>query len=295
MTDHAHRAPFRSTAWTTVEDALAEFLMTPCSPPQDLFFGNGEWTNEGVIVHQLGAQGINACDSAVFDAIRLKYESHAIETFTEAFRLLAAACGRDWAAFDLECLRECCESFRAFELPAWVHDAKDRDPETFLVNEKPALFMSADMTWCTPKAVLDQVRRMDQIGLDPCSNPRSIVRAKTEWTGPPKVNGLAEFWGGHGLVYVNPPYGRALGIWMRKCALSALAGVEIVACVPARPDTRWWHDSIVTSGATVCFWRGRIKFLGAKQGAPFPTAIVYYGDRPEQFSKIFNDNGWVVS
>lgn len=295
MTDHAHRAPFRSTAWTTSEDALAEFLSTPCSPPADLFFDeSSSWTNEGVIVHKMGAEGVNALDRATFDAVRLKYEIPCA-TFREAFMVLSARCGRDWARFDLEVLRDCCEAFRALELPSWVHDAKDRDPESFLVNEKPALFMSNDMTWCTPEVVLERVRRVGPIMLDPCSNGRSIVRAKTEWRGPPHgPDGLAEPWAGHGLVYCNPPYGRGIGQWVAKCALEALDGAEVIALVPARPDTAWWHEAVVLHAAAICFWRGRLSFLGAAAGAPFPSAVIYYGRRPDIFASAFREAGWVV-
>lgn len=302
MTDHTHRAPFRSTAWTTVEDALSEFLTSPCSPPGDQFFGEGSWTNEGVVVHQQGTEGIHATNKPLFDSVRLKYEAPEVETFEQAFCVLGTACARDWSRFDLECLRECCEAFRALELPSWVHDAKDRDPETFLVNEKPALFMSNDMTWCTPEEVLERVRRMcpdGQIGLDPCSNHRAVVHARTEWRGlstlgPLGVDGLAEPWTGKGLVYCNPPYGRGIGQWVAKCALEAMDGAEVVLLVPARPDTAWWHEAVVAHAGSICFWRGRLAFLGADQGAPFPSAVVYYGKRFNEFHRAFSDAGWMV-
>ncbi len=291
---HAHRAPVRSTKWTSIDDALAEFLVTPCSPPGELFFGDGAWTNEGLITHQQGSQGIHATNPALFDAVRSKYEAPEVATFEQAFRALATACGRDWAKFDLACLRECCDAFAAFELPLWVAEELDRNPDSFLVNKKPALFMSVDMTWCSPKAVLDRVRRMGPIGLDPCSNGKSIVRAKTEWRGPPAVDGLAEPWIGHGLVYVNPPYGRVINQWVAKCALEAMDGAEILALVPARPDTIWWSEAVVAHASSICFWKGRVTFLGASQGAPFPSAVLYYGARVAEFVAAFGDVGWCV-
>lgn len=298
MTDHAHRAPFRSTAWSSIDDALAEFLAAPASPPGDLFYGAGEsWTNEGIVVHRMGARGIYAPDKATFDAVRVKYDAPAVETFIDAFVVLGRACGKDWARFDLECLRECCEAFAALELPAWVHDAKDRDPEDFLVSQKPALFMSNDMTWCTPEVVLERVRRVGKIGLDPCSNGRSIVHARIQFRGPPGEDGLAEQWTGYlkdgELAYVNPPYGRAIGQWVAKCALETMDGAEVILLVPARPDTAWWHDAVLPHATAICSWRGRLAFLGASQGAPFPSAVVYYGARPEAFAEAFDEVGSV--
>jgi phage N-6-adenine-methyltransferase len=291
-----HLAPFRSTKWSTIDDALADFLNTPCSPPGALFFAEDSdigWTNERVIVANLGVRGINAPDAATFDAVRLKYEKP-VETFAEAFACLATACGRDWASFDLECLRECCEDFRALELPAWIADELERPTEEQLVATKGALFGSADMTWCTPPEVLELVRRLGPIGLDPCSNGRSVVRAPVEWRGKPGVDGLAQSWVGHGLVYCNPPYGRAIKVWMQKCATEGALGAEIIALIPARTDTKWWHESVVEGADSVCFWRGRIAFLGATQGAPFPSALIYYGPRPADFGAIFASVGWAL-
>ena len=47
--------------------------------------------------------------------------------------------------------------------------------------------------------------------------------------------------------------------------------------IPARTDTRWWHDYIDGNpNASVHFINGRLKFGGAKNPAPFPSAIVIY-------------------
>ena len=47
--------------------------------------------------------------------------------------------------------------------------------------------------------------------------------------------------------------------------------------VPARTDTRWWHDYINGNpDAQVRFLRGRLKFGDSKNSAPFPSAIVIF-------------------
>jgi site-specific DNA-methyltransferase (adenine-specific) len=54
-------------------------------------------------------------------------------------------------------------------------------------------------------------------------------------------DGLAQTWTGR--VWCNPPYGRAIGAWMRKAWESAQSTAEIVVClVPARPGSRWFQD-----------------------------------------------------
>ena len=152
-----------------------------------------------------------------------------------------------------------------------------------------ALVTSARQTWNTPADVLDEIRRFDAIGLDPCSNPQSIVGAATEWQLERDGDSLARDWRGHGLVYCNPPYSRWLKRWMAKCST---AGCEVISLTPARTDTVAWHSYAVTCDA-VCFWRGRMRFLGAAASAPFPSALCYWGDRIDRFVEVFGRVGIV--
>jgi hypothetical protein len=92
------------------------------------------------------------------------------------------------------------------------------------------------------------------------------------------------------LVYVNPPYGSALADWAPKIAAEANSGLEIVALVPSRTDTDWFH-TLWESARTTLLWKGRLKFLGAKSAAPFPSALFYFGKREEVFIKAFADKG----
>ena len=82
--------------------------------------------------------------------------------------------------------------------------------------------------------------------------------------------------GGGRIVYCNPPYGRSIGAWVRKCAEEARKpGTKVVALLPARTDTAWFHDYIYNR-AEVRFIRGRLHFNEAKDSAPFPSMIVIF-------------------
>lgn len=156
------------------------------------------------------------------------------------------------------------------------------------------LMTSARDDWQTPECVLERVRQVADIGLDPCpgANGNHVGAANVA-----KGNGLALPWRpmvqADELVYVNPPYGIAILEWMRKCAFEARYGVEIVALVPARTDTRWFSIIWRTSQA-VCFWRGRLTFVGAKDSAPFPSAVAYWGSCIHDFMEAFGPAGKVV-
>ena len=154
-----------------------------------------------------------------------------------------------------------------------------------------SLFSSATGCWNTPSEILDLVRQLGPIVLDPCPGEGDVVRALVRGQG----DGLSLNWHayGVGIVWVNPPYGRGIGAWMEKCADSECNGVDVVALVPARTDAAWWQDT-VPNAASVCFWRGRIQFMGAPASAPFPSALIYWGQRAARFEQIFKNYGWVV-
>lgn len=154
----------------------------------------------------------------------------------------------------------------------------------------PALYSSARDSWNTPPEVLDRLRAWAPIGLDPCSNASSIVHAATEWRLERGEDGLSLPWADRGLVFVNPPYGRALGPWLAKCTSEGVRGVEVVALVTGRPDTRWFQAA-ARSCAALHFWAGRLTFLGAPHPAPFPSCLFYWGPRPFGFLAAFEGCG----
>ena len=141
-----------------------------------------------------------------------------------------------------------------------------------------ACLSSRDQTWQTPAALLAAILAAAgrcEFDLDPCS-PRADgpVPAAVRWTEAD--DGLALPW--QGLVFVNPPYSRALPLWVAKCAQEASAGTTVIGLVPSRTDTRWWHNS-VAGGADIIMIKGRLKFSSRKMAAPFPSALVVWNDQ----------------
>lgn len=106
--------------------------------------------------------------------------------------------------------------------------------------------------------------------LDACA---SAENAKCERYFTVADDGLSQTWTGR--VWVNPPYGRTLPLWIAKAYESAGSTAEIVVClVPARTDTRWWHEFVVRG--EVEFIKGRLKFGPLTSPAPFPSAVVVF-------------------
>lgn len=126
-------------------------------------------------------------------------------------------------------------------------------------------FSSADMSWTTPKHVYEELDREFHFTLDPC--PVGGVAALGQ-------DGLLMSWAGE-TVFMNPPYGRELPLWIRKAYSESQRGATVVALIPSRTDTAWWHDFCMRADE-IRFIRGRLKFGGAVTNAPFPSAIVVW-------------------
>ncbi|OHB70490.1 MAG: adenine methyltransferase [Planctomycetes bacterium RBG_13_63_9] len=130
-------------------------------------------------------------------------------------------------------------------------------------------FRSDSAEWATPQDLFDRLNREFGFELDVCATPEN---AKCARYFTRERNGLRQTWGG--VCWCNPPYGRTVGDWMHKAWESAQAGATVVCLVPARTDTAWWHDRCAS--AEVRFLKGRLHSGGARNGAPFPSAIVVF-------------------
>lgn len=89
--------------------------------------------------------------------------------------------------------------------------------------------------YCTPPEITALLPAVD---LDPCSNPRSTVRAKTTYSLEAKQDGLTLPW--FGLVYANVPYSAPLP-WAEKLSAewANLTGAGFL--VNADHSPKWWH------------------------------------------------------
>jgi len=133
------------------------------------------------------------------------------------------------------------------------------------------MFSSANELWSTPKYFFDSVAKEFPFTVDVCALPEN-AKCKTFFS--PDVDGLAQNW--KGVCWMNPPYGRVIGKWVEKAYRSAKDGAVVVGLLPARTDTKWFHDYIYGK-AEIRFIRGRLKFGEAKWNAPFPSILVIWG------------------
>ena len=131
-------------------------------------------------------------------------------------------------------------------------------------------YSSKQNDWETPQDLYDLLHAEFSFNLDVCALPDN---AKCDRYFTPDDDGLAQDWSGF-RCWMNPPYGRQIGQWMKKAYDASQAGGLVVCLVPARVDTGWWWNYAIRG--EIRFLRGRLKFGGAKNGAPFPSAVVIF-------------------
>ena len=135
------------------------------------------------------------------------------------------------------------------------------------------MWSSKKMDWSTPQDFFDKLNEEFHFTLDPCADE---LNHKCDKYYTKKENGLNQDWSGE-VVFCNPPYGRDVPKWVQKCFNEVYVGGCrcAVMLLAARTDTRWFHDYIYNR-AEVRFVKGRLKFGGQEQPAPFPSMVVIF-------------------
>ncbi len=143
-----------------------------------------------------------------------------------------------------------------------------------------ALFSSNSGEHETPDDLFAELNAEFNFTLDPAATPKN---AKCENYYTKAENGIVQPWPGN--VFCNPPYGREVGKWIIKGRSEAANGSLVVMLLPARTDTKWFHDYI-EGQAEVRFIAGRLKFSNSKNSDPFPSMVVIYWPSNTQVKKM---------
>ena len=140
-------------------------------------------------------------------------------------------------------------------------------------DTRKVMFSSKTAEWTTPQAFYDRLNQEFNFTLDPCCTDET-AKCSTYYTEDD--DGLTQPWAGHS-VFMNPPYGRSIKDWIRKAyEESRKPNTVVVALIPARTDTRYWHDYCMEA-SEIRFIKGRLKFGESNNSAPFPSAVVVFG------------------
>lgn len=136
------------------------------------------------------------------------------------------------------------------------------------------MFSSKTDMWSTPQDFFDKLNDEFHFTLDPCATHEN-AKCKKYYTK--EQNGLIQHWGGE-TVFCNPPYGKEITEWVNKCLKESIhPNTTVVMLVPARTDTKWFHNYIYHNADEIRFIPGRLKFGCCKNAAPFPSMVVVFG------------------
>jgi phage N-6-adenine-methyltransferase len=162
--------------------------------------------------------------------------------------------------------------------------AKKKTRITGMMDRCQALFTGKYIEYGTPRKLYDELNEEFHFDLDPCTTPDNPLQISYYYTVA--EDGLKQSWnvgnGNHwGSVFVNPPYGKNIIQWVKKASDESINhNITVVMLLPARTDTRFFHDYIYNKPNVEVRFRGRLKFLTSVQDvpntAPFPSMVVIF-------------------
>jgi len=148
------------------------------------------------------------------------------------------------------------------------------------------LFTSKKKDWETPQWLFDKLCNEFDFDLDVCADKHNT---KCNWHITEQEDCLKIDWSRSYFeilhCFMNPPYGRQIVKFIKKAYEESLKGCTVVCLVPARTDTRWWWDYCLKA-VEIRFLKGRLKFGGATNSAPFPSAIVIFSGNKQYWPVI---------
>ena len=163
----------------------------------------------------------------------------------------------------------------------------------------PKAEYTGENEWFTPADWVERARAaLGEINLDPASHvlaQQQTIRAKTFFTAAD--NGLDRPW--FGRVWLNPPYSRALlSPFIDKLVAECTRGAveQAILLTHNYTDTEWFHAA-ARAAQTICFPRGRIRFLSPAGDECSPTqgqALFYFGFDDTAFRRTFADVGLIA-
>jgi len=125
------------------------------------------------------------------------------------------------------------------------------------------MFKSQTVEWATPKALYEKLDSEFRFNFDPCpigGDQDGLAPLFTSWSGK--------------RVFCNPPYGPQIAKWLQRGEEAELA----VFLLPARTDTRWFHEEVLPKAKEIRFVKGRLCFNDGLARSPFPSMLVVYGN-----------------
>ena len=157
--------------------------------------------------------------------------------------------------------------------------------EPQLVSSTAHKTPGATNEWETPKKLFEALKSKFGIVFDAAASPHN-AKCNCYFSTENGENALDMDWrvptflrtAGAQSIFVNPPYGRGIGAWIKKAYEESRKGATVVVLVFCRTDTKWWHDYAMKASELLLI-KGRVKFERdgvPQQSAPAPSCVLVF-------------------
>lgn len=154
-------------------------------------------------------------------------------------------------------------------------------------NAQQVMFGHKSDDWTTPRAFFDELDKEFHFDIDGAATKQNALCSRyygidNGGKGKPECLGDALFgpWAINSTIFINPPYSMCKE-FVGKAFKDRDYGVTSVLLVPARTDTKWFHEYVWNLeqhrpyvNVEVRFLKGRLKFGGGLNSAPFPSMLI---------------------
>lgn len=153
------------------------------------------------------------------------------------------------------------------------------------------LWTSNKQDWNTPKWLFDKLNQVYHFTTDACTTDDNPLGCELFFTK--KTNGI-DFTKWKGNVYINPEYNNILP-WVNEAIKYCLnPNNSVVLLIPSRTGNKLWQEKIFVFATLICFIKGRLRFSGHDNSAPFDSALVIFGNVSHDEKSLYSELGQVV-
>ena len=158
-----------------------------------------------------------------------------------------------------------------------------------------AIMTSDKQDWETPQELFDNLNKEFDFELDAFATKKN---AKCKQYFTKRDDSFQQDWTKYKSIFINPPYTSKVQDKVLEKINDTISHPDwrgvIVLLIPARTDTKRWHDYIFNKADEIRFIKGRLKFEvdGIPRGSStFPSAIIVYDHRKrKEVSEILKEN-----
>jgi phage N-6-adenine-methyltransferase len=131
---------------------------------------------------------------------------------------------------------------------------------------------SKSIEYSTPLEIVEPLIKEYNLTKDVCASSLNC-KLPDYWTK--NDNALLKQWTGN--CWLNPPFNRELGKWVKKAHSETIKnGGTKVCLIPVRSNTKWWAE--VSKDAEIRFINGEVNFNNQVRGLWLPLCILIFGE-----------------